>query len=286
MPYCRYLDNGWDCQHGCQHGRIVCHKYARGWCWREIKPGTGGCEFGVHHAARTQGREHMDVDRQQTREDGIIAYCKYLNSGNYCPHGCQHDRIVCHKHARGRCWRRIVPGAGGCAWGLHHTARPHGSEHRGAAMTETSSPTTARDPWRGSSRDQLTEAMPCGCDPCYSDGDEDFPESCGHGQHCQHCVSRQTHLWRDCCVFRDHLRRGITPASPSAAVEATTQSGLPEWRECPVCWEEQNEQTTVWLPCAHAVCTECWANLRSRQGLVKCPMCRKQTLGSPAPEFR
>ena len=44
-------------------------------------------------------------------------------------------------------------------------------------------------------------ALPkCDCDPCPSDGEDDFPESCSHGTHCAACPSRQTGQWIDCCV--------------------------------------------------------------------------------------
>ena len=40
------------------------------------------------------------------------------------------------------------------------------------------------------------------CDPCYSDGDEYFPEACAHGSHCGQCKVWETGQWRDCCFFQ------------------------------------------------------------------------------------
>ena len=40
------------------------------------------------------------------------------------------------------------------------------------------------------------------CDPCFSDGDEYFPEACAHGSHCGQCKVWETGQWRDCCVFQ------------------------------------------------------------------------------------
>jgi hypothetical protein len=46
------------------------------------------------------------------------------------------------------------------------------------------------------------ETQECDCDPCFSDGDDFFPEACHHGSHCATCTVHTTGLWRDCCRYK------------------------------------------------------------------------------------
>ena len=84
----------------------------------------------------------------------------------------------------------------------------------------------------------------------------------------------------------DETGTATEPATPSAEDSRNQQAGArrdaTEHRLCPVCYEELMLHQAAFLQCAHAVCTECFAELRSRQRRFPCPVCRDL----PSPSLR